>query len=254
MAQAGQCGRVGQAGRPATRTGAPPKKKQRCSTSCQAVDRRPAGTGRGRCQPHIDSDKASQPTTGCVRLRRSGAAAARPGTGRGRRARAQRGSPRSSGTIGAPSRMSGGATAMSRRCCTMCARQEEAREGVERRSGRDPERRPGRRGKQPSRHAGSMRAPQRAAAGASRARRARPTRTSAASGHGLEATRTAAPLRSDGGVRGRLSATTRSRAKPRRPRAAPARRSRGRRDCSGGCSVSRNATSAVTSAGLRFLP
>ena len=96
-------------------------KKQACSSLCHAVERSAKSKAAGTCQAQSVSAITLQQVNGCVI-----AVPTRRSAGHRRKgptpSRANfLGSPRSSGRSGEPSRISGGATDRSNRCCTMWA-------------------------------------------------------------------------------------------------------------------------------------
>src|SRR6516162_8124735 len=119
--QSGQCGREGNGRMTGHQNSSAPPRKQACSILCQNGARSANSKAAGTCQPQRLTISASQPTTGCVRAqpnrRRGGQTRKGPTPSRAK----VRGSPRSIGSKGAPSRISGGATDISRRGCPMCA-------------------------------------------------------------------------------------------------------------------------------------
>src|SRR5262245_30323175 len=121
MDQSGQCEREGNGWMIGHQNNSAPPKKQACSTLCQAAERRARSKAAGTCQAHKLTTNASQPTIGCVSAqpKRRSEGQTRKGP---RPSRAKvRGSPRSKGRNGAPSKISGGATDIRIKCCTMCA-------------------------------------------------------------------------------------------------------------------------------------
>src|SRR6185369_10117242 len=91
-------------------------RKEKCSTSCQAVDRRASSYITGRCQPTLTEMKADQQKTGCDTNR---AILRRPADERNGPTTSFencRGIPDRRGRYGAPQRMSGGATIINNRC------------------------------------------------------------------------------------------------------------------------------------------
>ena len=121
MDHAGQCGVKGQGRTTDHQKSSEPEKNITCSTPCQNGTRSASWYGPGKCQPHVATAMTARPTPGCARrcapCRSRGQARNGPRASRTIR----RGNPRNRGTIGAPRRISGGATDVSTRCCVMWA-------------------------------------------------------------------------------------------------------------------------------------
>src|SRR5262245_39063505 len=130
--QSGQCGRLGN-GRTTDhqkRSDAP--KKQACSSLCQSGERSARSKAAGTCHAQSVTAITIQQLSGCViafpTQRSDGQTKKGPTPSRANFL----GSPRSNGRSGEPSSISGGATDMSNKCCTIWAessRPEKASSG-----------------------------------------------------------------------------------------------------------------------------
>jgi len=209
-------------------------KKQTCSTSCQVSCRNASSKAIGRCQPIKVAVPASQQSQGWVSVRPSHFTGPIRKSGPSTPRTNARGSPCKIGAAGAPSRSSGGATAMSRRCCTMCIDKRSSSNA----SSGDPTAIQSAIIAAPK----AARCPKPIASSDACRRRYHPSaytpteRTSASvTGTGIDQDCSTSSMA--GGI-GHLGAFAASRAG----------------SSVAGCSVSRNATSAVVSGGFKFLP
>src|ERR1043166_4666815 len=96
-------------------------KKHACSNLCQPGERNASSKAAGTCHAHKLIAIANQQITGCVNASPNRRSAGQERNGPTPSCANFLGSPRNSGSRGAPSRISGGATVSSRRCCTICA-------------------------------------------------------------------------------------------------------------------------------------
>src|SRR6266576_4058648 len=94
----------------------PVLRKQTCCTSCQNSKRSASSYRPGTCQATVLTVNATKHTTGWVRKRPRYWSAVEAKTLLSAYCNADRGSPCSSGKIGAPSRRSGGTTIISSKC------------------------------------------------------------------------------------------------------------------------------------------
>ena len=99
-------------------------KKQACSILCHESDRSASSNVAGICHASRTAEAAIQQTAGSVRTRPSHCAGGQRKSGPTALRIIHLGIARSSGSVGALSRIKGGATAMSNRCCTMCTESE----------------------------------------------------------------------------------------------------------------------------------
>src|SRR5262249_51711367 len=138
--QSGHRGRLGNGRTTGHQNSSDAPKKQACSTLCQIGERRVRSNAAGTCQAHSVMAVIIQQLTGCVSL-----SEARRNAGQTRKgptpSRANfLGNPRSKGRSGPPSRIRGGATDKSNKCCTIWAeskKEESASRGEATASQRD---------------------------------------------------------------------------------------------------------------------